>query len=97
MTLSWGSPKTSKKQIFKLRFIKVGKLQIGSSNGNNVTVGVTTEGVVLKSCSIWKVKNHGSIVSPIPGQFSWEDLSLLNQQTDVNLGNYPVRKELDMR
>ena len=59
-------------------------------------VGVTTAGVVLKSCSIWKVKNHGSIVNPRPGQFSWEDLSLLKQQTDVNRGGYPVKKELDM-
>lgn len=90
-------PKTSKKQIFKLRFIKVGKLQIGSSNGYNVMVGVTTAEFVLKGCSIWNVQYHVSLVNPRPSQFSWEELSLLNQQTDVNLGSYPVKKVLDMR
>lgn len=90
-------PKTSKKQIFILRFIKVGKLQIGNNNGYNVVVGVTTAEFVLKGGSIWKVQCYGSIVNPRPSQFSWEDLSLLNHQRDVNPGSYPVKKELDMR
>lgn len=60
-------------------------------------VGVTTAEFVLKGCSIWNVQYHGSLVNPRPSQFSWEELSLLNQQTDVNLGSYPVKNVLDMR
>lgn len=46
-------------QIFPFLFITVAKLELCSSNENDVMVGVTTtQGTVLKGCSTRKVENH---------------------------------------
>lgn len=55
---SWSHIRYPVYQIFALRFIAVGKLQLGSSDGIILRLGVTTARGTVKSCSVRKVDNR---------------------------------------